>query len=362
MVHQLRPTNIVRTMPSIAIRPATESDTAGSRGAFPDLLPDRWREGGNRRSFVAVRQANSSAAAGGVDDGTEVLGHCRGIDNASHPDSRTLVFEVAPELHGTEAERELLRVQIASSTLPLRSKLEPKNLALRALLARFDSVLVQLMPPWRYSVDAELRTWAESVLASTVGDAQVVPASQLPPATLHTLEVDHYITQHESWSPAASRPVLLDQLADDHDPSSASTWDHTHSRAVISHDGDVLAAALVWGAIGAPGDPATGDEAPEISHLSQPYASPEAWTNKLRAIAGVVASVPLGTELCIDSHLSMRDEFACIGSIPGVDREAGEWTAIVATPVPGGPPPIPLDLTIIPDAAVWAREFSTSES
>ncbi|WP_154792809.1 hypothetical protein [Occultella kanbiaonis] len=68
------------------VRPATTADVETSRGRFDDLLPDRWRGGNNRRSFVAV------------DPDGRVLGHCRGIDNDFHPASRVLVLEVLPDV------------------------------------------------------------------------------------------------------------------------------------------------------------------------------------------------------------------------------------------------------------------------
>lgn len=36
------------------IGPATSDDVSRGAATFPDLIEDRWREGGNRRSFVAV--------------------------------------------------------------------------------------------------------------------------------------------------------------------------------------------------------------------------------------------------------------------------------------------------------------------
>lgn len=345
-------------MASIVIRPAEPEDVDRARDTFSDLLPDRWRDGGNRRSFVAVRNHDSCACDPEPSSAEEVVGHCRGIDNAAHPSSRTLVFEVLPDLHGTEAERKLFRTLLNTSRLPLRSKPERKDAALRALLVSLDSILIQLMPPWRYRVDKQLKAWARSTLDAASDDYRLVPAALEPPERLIALEVDHYIAQHEPWSPTASRADLIEYLAEDHDPTSETTWNHDHSWAVTTQDGHLKAAALVWGDVRPAEQPSCGDAAPEVGHLSRPHSSPEAWTNKLSAIAGVIHSVPVGTELCIDSHLSMREEFAAIGTIPGVDRDAGEWCAIVATPPPGGLTPVSLDPALIPDAASWAREFA----
>ena len=318
--------------------------------------------GGNRRSFVAVRQSSTKAGRDSSRGDEEILGHCRGVDNAAHPGSRTLVFEVSPEILGTAAEEALLKAQIDCSDRPLRSKLMQKDQSLRALLAKFDSVLVQLMPPWRYTVDAELRAWSEKVISESSPEVQVVPASQVEAATLHEMEVDHYIAQHESWSPAAERSILLDLLAEDHDPTSDGSWNRVCSTAVVSDRGDVLAAALVWGAVELSQVESSGNEAPEVVYLSRSYGSRESWKHKLLAVAGVIASVPVGTELCIDSHLSMVDEFKSIGSIPGVDHESGDWTAIVSTPVTNGALPIALDPALVPDVASWVRELIISGS
>lgn len=342
-------------MASIYIRPADTKDVDLARDSFPDLLPDRWREGGNRRSFVAVLPRDGFV---GSSHGEEIVGHCRGIDNAAHPRSRILVFDVSPALHGTDAERDLLRALTGTSALPLHSKLEQGDDALRALLVSAGSTLVQLMPPGRYVVDDNLKAWARSTLATQDTDCQLVPAAEVSPEDVLALEVDHYIAQHETWSPAAQRADLLDYLSEDHDPSSPGAWNRDHSRAVTTRDGALLAGALVWGAVEQAEAPSRGDEAPEVGHLSRPYASPASWANKLCAIAGVIQSVPMGTVLCIDSHLSMQDEFTAIGSIPGANRDNGQWRAIVATPAPGGVTPTPLDPALIPDAASWAREFT----
>ena len=59
-------------------RPARADDGDG-------VLPDRWAQGGDRRSFVAEL------------DGA-VLGHCRGVDSSFHPGSRTFILQVDPDL------------------------------------------------------------------------------------------------------------------------------------------------------------------------------------------------------------------------------------------------------------------------
>lgn len=331
---------------AFTVRPATAEDVASGHARFHGIQRDRWADGGNRRSFALLDA-----------DGT-VAGHCRGIDNDFHPDSRTLVFHVAPELHGTEAEAALLQAQVEASTLPLRSKPAEKDTAMRALLARFDSVLVQLMPPWRYTVGPELRAWASGLLAEEPPrpGLRIIPAGEVDLEAIREMEVEHYTAQHASWSPAAAPEVLRAEFAEDHDPGSEDAWDRARSRAVVDADGTLLAAALVWGELGSAEDPATGDGAPELVHLSSPYDGQEAFALKLRAIAAVVEAAPDGADLCIDSHLSMREEFAAISTIPGCTDT--QWQAILATPVPDGPDPIALDPALIPDGAAWARTFA----
>lgn len=345
-------------MSQLVIRPAEPEDVDRAHETFPDLLPDRWREGGNRRSFVAVELPGPHQRPGGTFSGPRIVGHCRGVDNAAHPGSRVLLFETVARLHGTGTERDLLRTLMATSPLPLHSKVERKDAALCGLLASLGSTLVQLMPPWRYQVDHDLKAWARSALDAAPEDVTLTLATSLPAEDILALEVDHYIEQHEPWSPAAPHADLRDYLAEDHDPASSTSWNRNCSWAVTTRNGKVKAAALVWGNVGTDRTPSRGNDAPEISHLSRPHASPEAWTNKLLAIASVIRSVPLGTELCIDSHLSMRREFAAIGTIPGVDRSRGEWTAIVATSPEGAQTSKSLDPRLIPEAAAWTREFT----
>ncbi len=348
-------------MSTFTVRPTTAADVIAGQELFPGMQPNHWAPGGNRRSFALLGE------------GSEVLGHCRGIDNPIHPHSRTLVFEVAPVVRGTAAEVALLQAQIDASTLPLHAKPTGDDRALCALLERCGGILVQLMPPWRRAVGPELRRWAEQVLQGAAGVAEessvsgasgllgvaaprIVPARDVPLAELQALEVEHYIAQHASWSPAADPVTLREAFAEDHDPRSADTWDRDCSQALVGANGSVLAAALLWGSPGTAVAPATGDDAPELVHLSRPFGGAEACAWKQQVIAAVVAELPDGAEVCIDAHASLAKEYAAIATIPGcVDRM---WTAIVAVPVPGGPAPIPFSAELIPDQAAWARAFA----
>lgn len=134
-------------MVAFEIRPATADDVAAAAGRFPDLLPDRWREGGNRRSLVAVRAG-------------EVLGHARGIDNDFHPDSRVLVLEITPGHDGVELAIALTRAQLEVSDRPLRMKIHATDRLEREVARALGGIAVQACPPWRYPVTPELRAWA----------------------------------------------------------------------------------------------------------------------------------------------------------------------------------------------------------
>lgn len=105
-------------MPTLTTRPATTADAADP--TFGDLLPDHWRSGDNCRSVVAANEVG------------RVLGHCRGIDNVFHPDSRTLVLEILEnDLRSdhpwADVADALLTAQINVSTVPLRLSPPLKN-------------------------------------------------------------------------------------------------------------------------------------------------------------------------------------------------------------------------------------------
>lgn len=342
---------------AVEVRPATAHDQAQAAASFPDLLPDYWREGGNRRSFVAVCH------------GGTVLGHCRGIDNDIHPTSRTLVFETASELRGTAAEKALLQAQLHVSTLPLHAKPRASDPHFINLVAQHGAVLIQLMPPWERRVGPDLRAWAREVAAqespapadSAHGDYRVILAKNAPWRELLRLEAEHYVAQHESWSPSAGVAVVEAKMEADHQPGESERWNEQHSLAMYRGD-ELIAAAFVWG------DPAT-DEEPEISLASRPYSSPEAWWAKTRLLALLVEGMADGDRFIIDCHLSLSEEYSVISAIPGLTHpEAEGWTAIVAIPAGGrcldaaaeAEAIIPLDPALIPESAAWARVFTSA--
>lgn len=306
------------------VRPATAED-AGD--AFPDLQPDRWREGGNRRSFVAT------------DDSGTVLGHCRGVDNATHPGSRVLLLEVLPDLRGSQVERELLAAQVAASTVPLTMKIHADDLAGRDLAKAFDAVAVQACPPWRRTVGPELRAWAEE----HVGPTRRITDDDR--RAVLELEVDHYIAQHARWSPAAGRDEMLELLGEDHEPGAPTSYDLEHS-VLLERDGRLVAAALLW-----PPD----DEGREVSLLAWPYEGPNSRADKESCLAALVTSMADGDVLLVDSHVTEREEFAMLRELPG--PVSGQWLAIVKIPVAGAPRPTPIDADLVPPEASWTLEL-----
>lgn len=332
------------------VRPATDADVHAVANAFPDMQPDRWRGGDNRRSFAALADGH-------------VVGHCRGIDNVFHPGTRTLVFEIDDAHRGTDLEDQLLAAQIAVSTVPLTVKLTRDTPAMTALSARHRGFAYQLCPPWAYVVGPEMRAWAARHIAAhrapTAGDSQA----------LAQLEAEHYAAQHAAWNPSAPIDTMLDAFADDHDPD-APGYDRDRS-VVIERDGRVVAAALVWpGSNAVPDLDLTGEAEEggrEVTLLSNPYDSPAAWRDKAACIAAVVERSADGDRLLIDSHATQRGEIALMGNVPGLDpAHDDEWTALVAIPAGTGanaqvrPLPadaLPADLSAA--GLTWARPLLT---
>lgn len=293
---------------------------------LPDIRVDRWRDGCNRRVFVAL-------------DGDRVVGYSAGIDNEFHPDSRTLVLETLPEYRDT-ASAPLVEAQLEVSLLPLRMKIYGDQAADQQLAAHFGGVAVQLAPPFGRIVTEELQGWAQSHQPK-VGTIEPIKDSDLE--TLLELYVDDYIDQHASWSPAAERSVLLREFAPDFAPDASESFDRERS-VLLRRDGDIVAAGLLW-----PHDDEFDGR--EVSFVARPYWGPDARADKEAVLGAVIASAATGDSLLIDSHLSMRDEFAMIADLPGAQHD-GHWMAIVAIPVPGMDHDIrPLPRALVPEAA-----------
>lgn len=309
------------------VRPARASD--GEATTF-DVERDRWRSGGHRRSFVAID-----------DDGT-VLGHCRGIDNAFHPGARTLVLEVANAGRRLGADDALLTAQLEVSTRPLTAKPTATDRDDLALLARHGARLVQLMPPWRYPVDATLRAWAAS---RSDADGAIVAAADDDPEAITSLFVRHYAAQHASWMPAAEEGVLRAQFADFLDVSDEEGYDVLRSVSLM-RDGALVAQALVD----------RGEEA-EVALQTMPREGAWARADLEACLAALVARSADGDVLLVDSHRTEATETALVEGVPGPPPHPDDgWTAIVEIPLPGMPTRA-LRPPSVPDGAAWARAF-----
>ncbi|MGP4978252.1 hypothetical protein [Brachybacterium tyrofermentans] len=323
-------------MPTLTVRPTTTADAADP--VFGNLLPDRWREGDTCRSVVATD------SSGGL------LGHCRGIDNSFHPDSRSLVLEVLEGEPWTEVADVLLEAQIAVSTLPLRLKPAAHEPELLDLCARHGGVLVQLMPPWRYVVGDAMRTWAaehrttnDGLRAGHVDDARR--------EEMLDLYVEHYTAQHARWSPAARPTELRAENAPDFAPGGAGSFDPTRS-VVLMREKQIVAQALAW--------PPEPDGGLEISLESTPHGGCAAREDMEACLAAVIDRSADGDVLLIDSHVTEELESSMMRDVPGPPpHPADTWTAIVGIPVPSGPAPTPLTDAQIPADAMHLVERLT---
>lgn len=315
----------------LTTRPATPADAAIA--GFADLLPDHWREGNNRRSLVAVDRAR------------QVLGHCRGIDNDFHPDSRTYVWEILDLEHlgdttWADVAAALLGAQAEVSSLPLRLKPTAEETELIELCARHGGVLVQLMPPWRYVADAPLQVWAAEHRSTSDG-LVAEPAGETRGEEMLDVYVEHYTAQHARWSPAADGPQLRAENAPDFVPGAAGSFDPVRSTVLI-RAGRIVAQALVW--------PPEEDGSAEVTLQSRPHEGPTARQDMEACLAAVVERSSDGDVLLIDSHVTEEPESAMMRDVPGPPpHPANTWTAIVGIPVPGGPDPLPLPRDLVPE-------------
>lgn len=320
------------------VRPATPADVDATHETFPDLLPDRWREGGNRRSLVAV------------DDADRVMGHCRGIDNSLHPGSRVLMLETLPGSPSEVADA-LVTAQIAVSDANLHLKIIGTQAERLALAERMGAVAIQAMPPWRYVVGPALRSWARQHLQGAE------PITNADREDVLTLEAQHYVAQHAGWSPTADVETMRAELTGDHDPTSPSAWDADRSR-LLRRDGRIVAAALLWPEaddsawVADPADVAGGRE---VTLLTDPLDGPDSVADRAACLAALIDACADGEHLLIDSHLSLAHEQALRASLPPVPGGPEDWTVIAVIPVPGAPVPPPLPASLVPDEAAWIR-------
>lgn len=315
-------------IPEITIRPATEADVESVRD-LPSLLVGRWRNGGNRRSLVAVR------------DGL-VIGHARGIDNAFHPRSRVLVIEVLPQHRRQGVGTALLAAQQQVSRLPLELKLYASMTGARALAQRFGGVAIQATPPWRYAITPRLRAWA-AAHSGTAG-----PTGPGDGPELLELEIRHYLDQHASWSPADGG-ALREEFAANYEPGSPSAYDPKLS-TVLRRDGRIVAAALVW-----PYDSELGGN--EVSLICRQHGSSGGRADMEACLAETIARCGDDIMLLIDSHVTQAVESAMLRDLPGPSPDDGDgWMVIVAIPVPGGPAPIAMPSGLLPPEARWITD------
>lgn len=345
-------------MPTPIVRSAAPEDS--HQAVLPDVLPDRWREGDNCRSFVAV-------AADG-----RLLGHCRAVDNVFHPESRTLLLALADPEQLSPAERAdiedaLLRAQIDASTLPLRLKPSEDEPLLVDLCRRHGAVLVQLMPPWRYPVGPRLRAWAadhRAVRPNTMASPGLAPATGDVPVAeaagdahldaMLDLYVEHYRAQHAAWSPAAAPEELRRENAADF-VAGAEGAPHPDLSTVLWRDGHLVAQALVW--------PAEPDGSREVTLQNRSGTDGSARADMEACLAGVIERSADGDVLLIDSHATEALESAMVRDVPrDGDDTVDAWTAIIGIPVPGGPAPIPIPREAIPAAALtFARSLGARD-
>ncbi|WP_114855691.1 GNAT family N-acetyltransferase [Brachybacterium sp. YJGR34] len=184
-------------------RPATAEDVARDGHRFAWLKPDGWREG-FRALVLEIEEGG---------DGTwRVIGVGRIGASTVHPRRDLVELEIDPahrrQGHGTALLRELGRY----SNNPLSSKVAPgseRDLFLRSLGA------VTYLPVPLLSVHAaaeRTERWCAAVCEAADGDVQLVRLGELPRADVADALADRYHWQHASWSPTASRDVLVSEV------------------------------------------------------------------------------------------------------------------------------------------------------
>jgi len=320
---------VIVVQPEVQVRPATEADVDSAREAMPDLLVDRWRPGGNRRSLVAMWNGR-------------VVGHARGIDNEFHPRSRVLVIEVLPDYRRRGIGTALLAAQRAVSDKPLELKIYASMTGARGLARHFGAVAIQATPPWRYAITPALRAWA----AGHLGSAGSVDPADNP--RLLDLEIRHYLDQHASWAPA-DPAALRAEFAANYHQGSPSAYDPDLS-TVLRRDGRIVAAALVW-----PYDSRSGGH--EVSLICQQHGSGIGRSDMEQCLAEVITRASDDAVLLIDSHVTQAVETAMLRDLPGPWPDDGDgWMSIVAIPVPGGPAPIAMPAGLLPPEARWIED------
>ena len=283
---------MVSHAPATAIRvvPAEQAHVTAAAHASQPLAvkADCWRPDG--RSFVAL-------------SGDAVVGHARATPNPIHPGRRPLLLEVSPTANYLAVAVPLVRALQATCTLPLALSIEQSDTARLQLARELGARVYQMCPPWQYRVTPTMQGWAREVLSKA--DMQVRSAAPSDFSLLADLWTDFYMAQHESWSPTAPREQVAECWAEDFDPAAHAV---DLSRSVLvetaGRHGDtppICGAAIAW-------DP----ESEDASEVSIMYLDDDVQRTVEICIAGVVSRCAAGQVLEIDSHYTLRAEFAAM--------------------------------------------------
>lgn len=304
--------DMVSHVPATAIRvvPAEQAHvTAAAQANEPlDVKTDYWRPEG--RSFVAL-------------SGDAVVGHARATPNPIHPGRRPLLLEVSPTADYLAVAVPLVRALQATSALPLALSIEQSDTARLQLARELGARVYQMCPPWQYRVTPAMQGWAGEVLSKV--DMQVRSAAPSDLSLLADLWTDFYMAQHESWSPTAPCEQVAEYWAEDFDPAAHAI---DLSRSVLVEAGRetdtprICGAAIVW-------DP-EGEEASEVSIM---YLDDDVQRMVKLCIAGVVSRCSPGQVLEIDSHYTLRAEFAAMQQFrQRWGPEDHDWTLLTEFP------------------------------
>ncbi len=303
---------MVLHVPATAIRvvPAELAHvTAAAHASEPlDVKADYWRPDG--RSFVAL-------------SGDAVVGHARATPNPIHPGRRAVLLEVSPTADYLAVAVPLAQALQATSALPLALSIEQSDTTRLQLARELDARVYQMCPPWQYRVTPAMQAWARGVVDGPNVRVKSVTATDLP--LLANLWTDFYVAQHESWSPTAPREQVAEYWAEDFDPAAQAI---DLSRSVLVEAGRetdtprICGAAIAW-------DP----ESEDASEVSIMYLDDDVQRTVEICIAGVVSRCAAGQVLEIDSHYTLRAEFAAMQQFRQQwGTEDHDWTLLTEFP------------------------------
>ena len=287
-----------------SIHPTTPADVDACIDTLPAIIVDRWREGLNRRSYVAV------------DDSGAIVGTARGIDNTYHPKNRLMLFQALPGLVDPDLDEALVRAVLEDSALPVDMKIDSVDARLWEVARRCCGVVTNICPPCIYAVDEALRAWART----RVGSAE--------PITMHDLEeslalyAQCYWHQHIRWNTPADPPTLMELNREDFLPEPIFELAHSFQ---IKRDDTMVAQSLLWLDELNWGVNAGLEGAHEVSYQALPYEGPTYRADLEAVLAATILSCPDGMNLAIDSHATETIESALTNDMPGA---SGELTAM----------------------------------